>query len=223
MAATWRARPCWPLGGGEVGLQRGQAAGQARAWWQRVPGGSSGVGCWLWRHASWGSKLLGLCLLGSPKGGRDFNCPSPSVQCWRLCTGCCYGQSLAALQATRFSTTNHAGSECEEAGPAAARARSAEAESPPTTQLYALRSRACPHRSPPGFGAHPNSAAVEAAEHAASAELGPIKSRLKARGLAPRPACSEKRCLRFSAKCECCPFQNLSYNAFCTYRAGLLM
>jgi hypothetical protein len=79
-----------------------------------------------------------------------------------------------------------AGSEGEEAGAARARARSAEAESPPTTQLYALRSRARPQRSPPGFGASPDPAAAEAAQHAASAELGPIKSRLKARARAGR-------------------------------------
>ena len=62
------------------------------------------------------------------------------------------------------------------------RARSAEAESPPTTQLYALRSRvaAAPlQRSPPGFGASPDPEAAAAADHAASTTMGPIKSRLK--------------------------------------------
>jgi hypothetical protein len=66
-----------------------------------------------------------------------------------------------------------------EDGASLKRARSAEAESPPTTQLYALRSRACPHRSPPGFGSCPNPEAAAAAERAASITMGPIKSRLK--------------------------------------------
>lgn len=71
------------------------------------------------------------------------------------------------------------GSYSPEDGASLKRARSAEAESPPTTQLYALRSRACPHRSPPGFGTCPDPEAAAAAERAASATQGPIKSRLK--------------------------------------------
>ncbi|BDA42156.1 hypothetical protein COCOBI_03-0410 [Coccomyxa sp. Obi] len=72
------------------------------------------------------------------------------------------------------------GSYSPEDGASLRRAVSAEAESPPTTQLYALRSRACPHRSPPGFGTCPDPEAAAAAERAASATQGPIKSRLKA-------------------------------------------
>ena len=87
-----------------------------------------------------------------------------------------------------------------------AHAHSVEAESPPVTLLYALRSRgaaalgaivpagarvgngdmrgAAPgpgpqHRSPPGFGNDPDPQAAAAAERAASVTLGPIKSRLK--------------------------------------------
>lgn len=74
-----------------------------------------------------------------------------------------------------------AGSHSPEDGASLRRALSAEAESPPTTQLYALRSRACPHRSPPGFGTCPDPEAAAAAERAASATQGPIKSRLKVR------------------------------------------
>lgn len=74
-----------------------------------------------------------------------------------------------------------AGSHSPQDGASLRRARSAEAESPPTTQLYALRSRACPHRSPPGFGTCPDPEAAAAAERAASATQGPIKSRLKVR------------------------------------------
>ncbi|KAK9845829.1 hypothetical protein WJX81_003734 [Elliptochloris bilobata] len=94
------------------------------------------------------------------------------------------------------------GGEAEEVGLPIARARSAEAESPPTTQLYALRSRACPHRSPPGFGAHPDPAAAAAAEHAASAELGPIKSRLKA--AAKAAAAAEAASAARAARDESC-------------------
>ena len=75
-----------------------------------------------------------------------------------------------------------AGSNSPVNGASLRRARSAEAESPPTTQLYALRSRAAaPHRSPPGFGASPDPEAAAAADHAASTTMGPIKSRLKVR------------------------------------------
>ena len=74
-----------------------------------------------------------------------------------------------------------AGSNSPVNGASVRRARSAEAESPPATQLYALRSRATapPHRSPPGFGHSPDPEAAAAADHAASTTMGPIKSRLK--------------------------------------------
>lgn len=75
-------------------------------------------------------------------------------------------------------TTSGAGSDDETGPTSSKRARSAEAESPASTQqLYALRSRSKP---PPGFGDNPDPAAERAAREAHAMTTGPLKKRLKA-------------------------------------------
>ncbi|CAK0771125.1 hypothetical protein CVIRNUC_003835 [Coccomyxa viridis] len=93
-----------------------------------------------------------------------------------------WGRSTQTLEEPPAAEKPLEGSNSPVNGASVRRARSAEAESPPATQLYALRSRAAapPHRSPPGFGYSPDPEAAAAADHAASTTMGPIKSRLKA-------------------------------------------
>ena len=152
-----------PASGGRGGL----AGGRGR-WGQRLTLSSQ-------RNSHWGrsTQTLEEPPAEKPLEGRLW--PQGSSGCRPPCL------PMLAAKAQEKQSLSVAGSNSPVNGASLRRARSAEAESPPATQLYALRSRAAapPHRSPPGFGHSPDPEAAAAADHAASTTMGPIKSRLK--------------------------------------------
>ena len=132
---------------------------------------------------------LRMCSAVSPRF--QFN---TALHVWATWTAKSWHAVCLPTQCSPSQRLAPAGSNSPVNGASLRRARSAEAESPPTTQLYALRSRAAPpHRSPPGFGASPDPEAAAAADHAASTTMGPIKSRLKVCHLFPCTPCLSAR------------------------------